>query len=193
MAATSDAMDLWEEAGGGTPSFNLERWHALIRERILGEGSEFPGPDDANWDLLKELAGRPHPLLNNEWQPPDVDGADWLIEMFCETRNVHHLLDLAGVPRGYSIDTRDIGARTLLAVRGMMTLRERLARISDWHARETGPAGTVGDYCTECGHRWPCETRRMADGIYVDPDDQISTATSHKRRPLGRGGAQHVP
>jgi hypothetical protein len=46
----------------------------------------------------------------------------------------------------------------------------RLDRIGDWHARETGPAGTVGDYCRECGHRWPCDTRRMADGTYVDEE-----------------------
>ena len=90
--------------------------------------------------------------------------------MLLEAKAVHHLLDLADVPRGYSMDTRDIDARTLLAVRGMMTLRERLARISGWHARETGPAGTVGDYCTECGHKWPCDTRRMADGVYADDE-----------------------
>jgi hypothetical protein len=166
-----DAMELWEQAGGGTPDFDAERWHALIRERILGEGSEFPGPDEANWGLLTELAGWPHPLVNNEWQPPDVEDPGHATEMFHEMCNVHHLLDLVGVPHGYSIDTRDIDCRTLLVVRGMMTLRERLARISDWHARETGPAGTVGDYCTECGHRWPCDSRRMADGVYADEDD----------------------
>jgi hypothetical protein len=171
MASRPDAMELWEQAGGGTPGFDAERWHDLIRERILGEGSEFPYPDDANWELLKELYGKPHPLVNNAWQPPDVEDPGWLIEMFCDVRAVHHLLDLADVPHGYSIDTRDIAARTLLAARGMMTLRERLARISGWHARETGPAGTVGDYCTECGHRWPCDSRRMADGVYVDEGD----------------------
>jgi hypothetical protein len=48
---------------------------------------------------------------------------------------------------------------------------DRLQRISIWHSRETGPAGTVGDYCTECGQRWPCDTRQMADGTYVHPDD----------------------
>ena len=169
-ASRPDAMDLWEEAGGGTPDFSADRWHALIRERMLGEGSEFPGPGDVNWGLVNELAVKPHPLVNNEWQPPEVEDPGWLTEMFYEMRAVHHLLDLAGVPRGYGIDTRDIDCRVLLAVRGLMTLRERLARISDWHERETGPAGTVGDYCTECGHRWPCESRRMADGTYADED-----------------------
>jgi hypothetical protein len=28
----------------------------------------------------------------------------------------------------------------------------------------------VGDLCTECGTKWPCDTRRLADGTYVDPD-----------------------
>ena len=170
MTDRPDAMDLWEEAGGGTPGFDPDRWHALIRERILGDGSEFPDPADVFWELLSKLSGRPHPLLNNEVQIPDDLPLGW-IEMFYEVRAAHHLLDLADVPRGYSIDTRAIDARTLLAARGMMTLRERLARISGWHARETGPAGTVGDYCIECGHRWPCDTRRMADGVYADEDD----------------------
>lgn len=48
---------------------------------------------------------------------------------------------------------------------------ERLARIADWHSRERGPAGMFGDYCTECGSRWPCDTREMADGTYQDLDD----------------------
>lgn len=136
----------------------------------LPEGSEFPPRGRVNWGLLNELAGRPHPLVNNEWQPSDVEDPGHATEMFHEMRNVHHLLDLAGVPHGYSIDTENIDCRVLLAVRGLMTLRERLARISDWHARETGPAGTVGDFCTECGRHWPCDTRRMADGIYVDAE-----------------------
>lgn len=52
----------------------------------------------------------------------------------------------------------------------LMSLRERVDRIATWHARETGPAGTVGDFCTECGARWPCDTRRMAEGTYVDKE-----------------------
>jgi hypothetical protein len=135
-------------------------------------GNEFPPRDQVNWNLLKVLEDRPHPLVNNSWQPPHVDGdPGWLIEMFYAQRNVHHLLDLAGVPHGYSLDTRDIDARTLLAIMAMGNLRERLARIAEWHAREAGPAGTVGDYCTECGNRWPCDTRRMADGVFIDKDE----------------------
>ena len=163
-------MDLWEQAGGGTPDFDAERWHELIRERLLGEGSEFPDPADMNWELLKELHDRPHSLLNNDVQIPEGLPLGW-VEMFYEVRAAHHLLDFAGVPRGYGMDTRAIDSRTLLAARAMNTLRERLARISSWHARETGPAGTVGDYCTECGHRWPCDTQKMADGVYAWPAD----------------------
>lgn len=164
-ASRPDAMDLWEQAGGGTPDFSAERWHALIRERILGEGSEFPDPEGMNWELLQQLYGKPHPLIRDI----DTTGLHYgIVELLLEAKAVHHLLDLIDVPHGYSADTRSIDDRALLAVRGVMTLRERLARISGWHARETGPAGTVGDYCTECGHRWPCDTRRMADGVYVE-------------------------
>lgn len=49
---------------------------------------------------------------------------------------------------------------------------DRLQRIGAWHARETAPGGMVGDYCVECEHVWPCDTRRMADGVYTDPDDE---------------------
>lgn len=46
--------------------------------------------------------------------------------------------------------------------------RDRLDRIRTWHSRESGPAGTFGDFCNECGHVWPCDTRRMVDGTYTD-------------------------
>lgn len=166
-----DAMELWEQAGGGTPDFSAERWYALIRERMLGEGSEFPDPAGMNWGLLQELYEKPHPLIRDI----DTTGLHFgIVELLFEAKAVHHLLDLADVPRGYSADTRAIDDRALLAVRGIMTLRERLARISGWHERETGPAGMVGDYCTECGHKWPCDTRRMADGTYADPEETAS-------------------
>lgn len=53
---------------------------------------------------------------------------------------------------------------------------DRLQRIAAWHSRETANGGLVGDYCVECGNRWPCETRRMADGEHEEispgpPDD----------------------
>jgi hypothetical protein len=53
----------------------------------------------------------------------------------------------------------------------VFALRERLDRISSWHSLETGPSGTVGLYCIECGARHPCETRRMADGTHEDLAD----------------------
>lgn len=45
---------------------------------------------------------------------------------------------------------------------------DQLQRIAGWHARETAPGGMVGDFCVECGTRWPCDTRKMADGTYVE-------------------------
>lgn len=45
---------------------------------------------------------------------------------------------------------------------------DRLQRISSWHSRETAEGGMVGDLCIECGHPWPCDSRRMADGTYQD-------------------------
>lgn len=45
---------------------------------------------------------------------------------------------------------------------------DRLQRIAAWHSRETAEGGMVGDFCIECGHLWPCETRRMADGTHED-------------------------
>lgn len=141
----------------------------MTDDSMPAEGSEFPAdPAEVNWGILKQFAERSHPLVNNDWQAPDVEGATYLIEMFCEMRAVHHLLDLAGVPQGYGLDTRAIDARTLIAIMALGSLRERLARISAWHARETGPAGTVGDLCIECGHRWPCDSQRMADGTYTE-------------------------
>lgn len=45
---------------------------------------------------------------------------------------------------------------------------DRLQRIVTWHSRETAAGGMVGDYCVECDSRWPCETRRLADGTHED-------------------------
>lgn len=57
----------------------------------------------------------------------------------------------------------------LLAIMQDLTdVRIRILRIALWHGRETGPGGTVGDLCTECGNRWPCNTRLMADGTYIE-------------------------
>jgi hypothetical protein len=136
---------------------------------VLPPGSEFPQPgSEINWPITQELSVKPHPLIRVAGLPDEL----WAVtEQLACVRAAHHLLDLAGVPARYSLDTGTIDCRVLIAVRGMSTLRERLDRISGWHARETGPAGTVGDYCTECGHMWPCATRRMADGETGEDDD----------------------
>lgn len=60
--------------------------------------------------------------------------------------------------------------------RQLGTARATLARIAFWHTRETGPHGMVGDYCTECGATWPCETRRMADGSHEDLVAEVTDA-----------------
>lgn len=134
---------------------------------------EFPPREQVPWGILQAFYGRSHPLIRDA----DPDGVDkdldyGFTELLYEAKAVHHLLDLAGVPQGYGIDTTDIDCRTLLAVMAMGNLRERLARISARHAREAGPAGTVGDDCAECGQPWKCGTRRMADGEYGEEEDR---------------------
>lgn len=132
--------------------------------------SGFPAdPREIAWDLLQELQRRPHPLLRPGGTSGDTSALPWTVtEVLHEAVVVHHLLDMAGVPQGYGMDTRDIASRTLVAIIGLGALRERLDRISGWHARESGPGGTVGDSCDECGRRWPCPTRQMADGTRDD-------------------------
>jgi hypothetical protein len=165
MPVRPDPSDLWQQAGGGTPDYDDGRYRELLRRHWLPADSGFPESADVNWGLLKEFYDKPHPLI----RPGDTSGLHYgIVELLYEAQAVHHLLDLIGVPPGYSLDTRAIDDRVLIVVRGYLALHERLARVSAWHARETGPAGTVGDYCTECGHRWPCDTQRMADGTYVD-------------------------
>jgi hypothetical protein len=147
------------------------------------EPSDFPADgSQVNWELLRKLAEKPHPLydpfrliallMEDHPRPVTIPGSTALnlVEALDDVLVSHHLLDLIGVPHGFGMDTRDLDSRTLIAVLGYMARGERLDRISGWHARETGPAGTVGDLCICCGYRWPCETRRMADGTYVDED-----------------------
>jgi hypothetical protein len=150
-----------------------------------GAVSEYP-QSGVDWEILKELAERPHPLydpfrliallMEPHPEPVTIPGitASNIVESLCDVLESHHLLDMIGVPHGLSLDTRELDARVLLAVRGHMALSGRLDRIAGWHARETGTAGTVGDFCTECGHLWPCETRRMADGNHPDDCDEGS-------------------
>lgn len=118
-----------------------------------------------NWDLLEALSTRPHPLLNLDGQCPDCPR--WTGEVLQEARNAHHLLDLMGVPHGEGYE-QDLDARTHRAVMAYLDLDMRLGRIIAWHTRETGPAGTFGDYCNECGRRWPCDTFKFAAGAEDD-------------------------
>lgn len=120
-----------------------------------------------NWDLLQDLATKPHPNQNHlrahccPTEPPGVG------EVLQEALAAQHLLDLAGIPLG-RYDDRNIDARMYLALLTITGLHERLDRIAGWHARETAEGGMVGDYCAECGELWPCDTRRMADGTHED-------------------------
>lgn len=128
------------------------------------------GQEPINFTLLADLAKKPHPLLHiADCLECQIGGTPpaWIGEVMQEARTSHHLLDMVGIPdeRGYA---SDLDARTYLAIRKIQELREQLDRIQSWHSRESGPAGTVGDLCTECGTRWPCDTRRMADGTYAE-------------------------
>lgn len=132
-----------------------------------------------NWALLKELAVKPHPLLNIaddlEAQIREIPIA-WTGEVFQQSRSVHHLLDLVGIPRevaGHPYAS-DLDARAWQAINEIIGLRGRLDRIVAWHARETAEGGMVGEFCVECGLRWPCDTRRMADGTHEDLTEDVA-------------------
>lgn len=129
-----------------------------------------------NYDLLAQLATQPHPLLHIG---DDLEAQirttpiSWTGEVFTEARTVHHLLDLAGIPQRLEghVYASDLDSRTYLLVMEAFKLRGRLDRIALWHSRTSGPGGRVGDYCTECGQRWPCDTRQMADGSFPDLEE----------------------
>jgi hypothetical protein len=134
---------------------------------------------EINWELIQRLAVKPHKHLNiveGEQYGLMVNGVfdnahNGVGEVMQEARTVQHLCDLAGIPEGSGYSA-NIDARVYLLVMERMELAERLGRISNWHSRETAPGGMVGDYCNECGHRWPCDTRRMTDGTYVDDEPE---------------------
>lgn len=128
---------------------------------------------EINWKLLQDLAVKPHPTLNSDYSCDCHNHCGEIVE---EARAVSHLLDMAGVAPGTRVYDRYIDARVFLAVVEMNSLRDRLGRITTWHARETAEGGMVGDFCTECGERWPCDTRRMADGTHEDLADVASAA-----------------
>lgn len=125
---------------------------------------------EINYELLKSLAEKPHPLLNIaadfEKQIRTIPIA-WTAEVFEQARTAHHLLDMLGIPHGEGY-AQDLDSRTWLAAMALSKARGQLDRIASWHSRETADGGMVGDYCNECGEKWPCETRRMADGTHED-------------------------
>lgn len=137
---------------------------------------------EINWALIEQLAVKPHKHLNivkaGEYgvmvNGKFDTGCNGIGEVMEEARTVQHLADLAGIPEGEGYSAH-IDARVFLLFAELGRLRERLTRIVSWHARETGPGGMVGDFCTECGDRWPCDTRRMAEGTYVDPESEHET------------------
>lgn len=134
---------------------------------------------DINWTLIQELSAKPHKHLNiaeGEQYGLMIDGrfedcCNGVNEVMQEARTAHHLCDMAGIPEGDGYSAH-IDARVFLLVREAGELNDRLARIAEWHARETAPGGMVGDYCTECMTRWPCDTRRMADGSWTEADNE---------------------
>ena len=165
--------ELFWQAGGGTEHWDPQKFRELLREHWVTPASGLPAPESMNWELLHYFALRKHPLIRDaDPEGVDKDLSTGLIELLVEAKQVHHLLDFIGIPRGYSLDTTDIGARTLLAARAHLELDARLARIAEWHTRESGSAGTVGDYCVTCARRWPCDTYRMATGTYTEEDNE---------------------
>jgi hypothetical protein len=136
-----------------------------------------------NWPLLGSLAKKHHPVVTEGWWEWAQGQDGYQGEMAQEHVVAHHLIDMLGVPCplpsvGGAGHPADLDARVWRAVAGAFALLGRLGRISDWHSRETGPHGMVGDRCTECGLDWPCDTRRMADGTYEDHDEAALTGPS---------------
>lgn len=79
-----------------------------------------------NFTLLKELGEKPHPLLNIaddfEAQIRETPSA-WIGEVFQHARNAHHLLDMAGIPRGEGRSSLvDMASRVAFTVNGRSRL-----------------------------------------------------------------------
>lgn len=131
---------------------------------------------EINWKLIERFKTEPHPNLNG---PPDgpPDLPTYVGEALMNQRITHHLLDLAGIPRGTGAYDKSVEARVFLLVCRLLVKSEQLDRIASWHDRESGPGGTFGDFCVECGRAAPCDTRRMSDGTHEDLADFIPDPT----------------
>ncbi len=144
------------------------------------DASPTPAESVINWDLLTKLGGLEHKDLNVHSGCDEFSAAFTFTcgqghdhssygEVIAEARAVQHLCDMAGVPSGTGYSAH-IDARVFQLVMIANDFRLRATRIAAIHARESGPAGMVGDYCTECAHRWPCPTNRLAEGIPLEDD-----------------------
>lgn len=105
----------------------------------------------------------------------------WM-ELGMEAENAQQLLDFAGIPDGHPQGRGDVDWRVAEAVLRLSEGKSRLSAIAAAHARETGPAGMVGDYCIECDRRWPCPTYQFAHGdrdpsLPWDPADDEDDVT----------------
>lgn len=120
---------------------------------------------EADWKLLELLKDKPHPLLREILLPHDPFGG--LGEILQSVKVAHHLLDMAGVPRG-AIYSSYVDSRVLLLLRQS----QRLQRIAALHQPDRNCDGHGGNsgYCVECGWAWPCATAETASG---ERDDEL--------------------
>lgn len=90
--------------------------------RRLGVGVSY---EKIDYELLQILSIRKHPLLHIgddfEEQIRGIPPA-WVGEVFQQTRNAHHLLDMAQIPRGRGYAS-DLDSRTYLAVMELIDRR----------------------------------------------------------------------
>lgn len=134
----------------------------------------WPAPNFALLDSWNDPANERPPTRGNLRDPDKMPQSDIATgEIHQEAYNSHLILDLLGVPGDYTKDgyAAALDARVSVLAQEYAIVTERLSRIADWHSLETGENGTVGLYCNECGHTSPCDTKRMADGIYEDDTD----------------------
>lgn len=129
---------------------------------------------EINWTLIQQLATKPHKHFNIaedcEFTCLTHKDDHWTGKVVQEARTVQHLCDMAGVPEGEGYNAH-IDARVYLLLVEVQELRERLSRIAKWYSLETGPHGAVGLYCIECGERHPCDSHKMAIGVYNEEEE----------------------
>lgn len=150
----------------------------------------WPSPNFAllnDWnDPDKERPATPGNLRNPDEMPPEwhenCDRHMHVGEIHQEAYNAHLILDLLGVPAPDG-GGQDLDARVSVLAQQYAIVTDQLDRIEGWHSLETGEHGTVGLYCTECGHHWPCDTQRMAEGTYTDDDEPDAAPRAAAQQP----------